>query len=129
MAEERKDRGRLPNLIALVLAMTTSVVLYFVPVGTKETSTATQDGAPSVTTREQIRLSEITGYSEAGTIVLLLIPVAITALPLVVKKKGLLLGMAALLTLLCFLAGFSIGLFYVPAAIALWVAARRSAAA
>jgi hypothetical protein len=71
----------------------------------------------------------MTGYGEGGTIVLLLVPVAIAGLPLLVRRPGWRLGSAALLTLLCFLAGFSIGLFYVPAAIAMWVAAKRSAAA
>lgn len=118
-----------PNLIAVAIALTTSVVLYLVPLGTQKSVYTTPGGAPSEPVVEQLRLSEMTGYGEAGTIALLLIPVAITALPLVIKKRGLLLASAALLTLLCFLAGFSIGLFYVPAAIALWVAARRSAPA
>ena len=129
MAEPARDRGRLPNLVAVVLALSTSVVLFFAPTGTRETSTATEDGRPTVTTREQVRLSEMTGYGERGTIALLLVPVAIAGLPLLVRIKGLRLGSAALLTLLCFLAGPSIGLFYVPTAIAMWVAAKRSAAA
>lgn len=128
MAEPASDRGWLPNLVAVILALSTSVVLFFAPAGTRETVT-TFDGTPSVTTTERTRLSEMTGYGEGGTIALLLVPVAIAGLPLLVRIKGLRLGMAVLLTLLCLLAGLSIGLFYVPTAIAMWVAAKRSAAA
>jgi hypothetical protein len=128
MAERPAERGKLANVVALTMALTTSVVLYVLPVGTRETATVGSDGTETRTV-ESIRLPEMAGAGELAIVALLLVPPAITALPLVFRNRGLALASAGLLTLLCFLAGFSIGLFYVPAAIAMWVSARRSAAA
>ena len=126
MAERRIEPGKLANVVAVTMAITTSVALYALPVGTRETATVRSDGTETRAV-ESIRLAEMAGADEIGIVALLLVPVALTALPLVVRKRGLTLASAGLLTLLCFLAGFSIGLFYVPAAIAMWVSARRAA--
>jgi hypothetical protein len=127
MAEGRIERGKLANVVALTMALTTSVVLYALPVGTRETATLRSDGSETRKV-ESIRLAEMAGAEEVQIVALLLVPVAVTALPLVIRKPGVTLASAALLTLLCFLAGFSIGLFYVPAAVAMWVSAKRIAA-
>lgn len=75
-----------------------------------------------------------------GVLVILAVPVVISALPLLVRSPGARAGVgwlsAFLVTAFALLGGFSIGLLYLPAAAVLWAAAvvatvlaRRAAAA
>jgi hypothetical protein len=64
-------------------------------------------------------------------LLVLSLPLLITMVPMLVRgnarRRPWLVASATNLTVLCFLAGFSIGLFYLPAAVALWIAATLSA--
>ncbi len=64
-------------------------------------------------------------YDENGSwvFVVVSVPIALTLVPLLVGHRSARIVCAALLWLGCFVAMFSVGIFFVPAAIALTVAA------
>ncbi len=114
------------NVSAFVLALTTSVLLLVVPVYKSVSSSAVVEGSKSSQT-ETTKTSEHTLLEQSGPAVLvaLIPPVLITLIPLLVRpsaRRPWLLASAITLSVLCILAGFSIGLLYLPAAVALWVA-------
>ncbi len=121
------------NVSAFVLALTASVLLLVVPVYKSVSSSAVVEGSTSSQT-ETTKTSELTLLEQSGPAVLLALiaPVLITLIPLLVRPcapRPWLLASAITLSVLCILAGFSIGLLYLPAAVALWVAAAISGTA
>lgn len=119
----------LANVSAFALALTASVLLLVAPVYKSVSSSAAVRGASSRT--ETTKSSEVTLLEQNGPAVLvaLIAPALITLLPLLVRRSARrpwLLASAITLTVLCFLAGFSIGLLYLPAAVALWIATALS---
>jgi hypothetical protein len=98
----------------------------------QSTTAATTPGVAGESTHYTSTLIEVNGLR---VLPLLLIPVALTALALVAvlvsesrqgTRKVALWGLAVLLLGFCVVGIFSIGLFYVPAAIALVVSAVKS---
>jgi DMSO reductase anchor subunit len=123
----RADRGTLANVIALALAGAASLLLLVMPVYRSERSSAVLDaGAEAWTAITTV--SHTTPLQQNGPAVLLALgaPVFITLAPFILRRvtRRLLwrLAPAILLTAFCILTGFSIGLFYMPAAVALWIA-------
>lgn len=119
----------LANVSAFALALTASVLLLVAPVYKSVSSSAAVRGASSRT--ETTKSSEVTLLEQNGPAVLvaLIAPALITLLPLLVRRSARrpwLLASAITLTVLCILAGFSIGLLYLPAAVALWIATALS---
>lgn len=119
------------NVAALVLALTASLLLLVVPVYSSVGGSAVVDGSgenQSIT----MESSKTTLLEENGRAVLMVlsVPVLITLTPLLTRgrshRRAWLLASAITLTVLCVLAGFSIGLLYLPAAVALWIATALS---
>lgn len=128
--ETQTERDTLANVVAFVLALISSLLLLVIPLYNSVGSSAVTDGsgnAPSITTKvSQTTLLEENG---PGVLVILGAPVLVTLLPLLVRRerrRSLLFVAAGLLTALCILTGFSIGLFFVPTAVAMWIAASLS---
>jgi hypothetical protein len=125
------DRGMLANVVAFLLALAASVLLLVVPVYNSERSSTLTDGSrrtqPVTTTVSRSTLLQENG---PAVLVTLSVPLLVTVVPLLprgtARRGAWRLASALVLTVLCILAGFSIGLFYLPAAVALWVAAMLS---
>jgi hypothetical protein len=113
------------SLVATVLAVVGALALLFLPLGTLAEVTAVEPGEPQrepVVTR--FSLFEAEGWRAVG---IAAIPVAIAALTLPFRRgpssrvaRG---GAAGLLTIFFVLGLFSIGIFFIPAAVVMWVAA------
>lgn len=95
---------------ALALAATASAALCVVPVIGTSTSVSTSDGAVVVTEESTTLLAE----QGAGILVVLAVPVLLTAVPLLLGRWAGWLCTGALAALVL-VTGFSIGLWYVPA--------------
>jgi hypothetical protein len=110
-------------LVALVLAVTVGLGLAFYPVYQGESQTVSSSGV-------------VTSSSDSATLIdengpwvafLLCVPVALAVLGLwsaLLGHKTLAWVFAGVLLAFCVLAGFSIGLFYLPAALSSLLAAR-----
>ncbi len=127
--------SRLPlaNMSAFVLALTASVLILVVPVYKSVSSSAVVDGSTS-SQSVNTKISESTLLEQNGpaALVTLIAPVLITLIPLLVRRSARrpwLLASAITLTVLCILTGFSIGLLYLRAAVALWIATVLSGSA
>lgn len=119
----RGHSGRGWVVAAAVVALVTSLALLTLPT----VSTATSTGGTGQTGRESLFVNQ--GWTIAVT---LAVPVLISAVPLLVPtrhRRWATLGAAALLTAGAMLGAASIGLFYLPAVVLLWVAAVRMLAA
>lgn len=108
---------RVAQVVALVLAVTASLALVFLPVGIEVTETATS-GVAGTTEVESVSL-----LTEDGWIALvpLSIPVLLAALPLVSGRRcprWLAIVQAALLGAFLVVSLLSVGIFYAPAFLA-----------
>ena len=123
----RADRGTLANVIALALAGAASLLLLVMPVYRSVRSSAVVDAGAEART-VVITVSHTTLLQQNGPAVLLILgaPVLITLVPFILRRVtrrlAWRLAPAIVLTALCILTGFSIGLFYLPAAVGLWIA-------
>lgn len=131
LGRQEMSRPTVTNVSAFVLATAASLLLLAVPVYTTVGSSAVVHGGTSSPLPVITRASESTLLEQNGPAVLvaLIVPVLITLVPLLDRRSGRwpwLLASAITLTVLCFLAGFSIGLLYLPAAVALWIATALS---
>ena len=90
---------------AFALALLCSLILLVLPVysGTAGRATLLQVNGP-------------------GVLVPLAIPPFITVLPVILSQRSVRIGATIALGLFCLISGFSIGLFYVPAAVLLLLA-------
>jgi hypothetical protein len=107
---------------ALVLAAVPSLLLAFLPVYSSESATATSGGAVS-TSSGRATLLDVNG---PGVLVVLLVPVALATLGLIgsARRRRVLIWVAGGLLLgFALVSGLSIGLFYLPAAVALLLSA------
>jgi hypothetical protein len=102
--------------IAFLLAVALGVFLLFAP---SYTGTTNQPGHAQTFKRS---LLEVNGPT---ALVAVDIPILLTAIPLFVPRLRLMA--AAVLSVFAIVAGFSIGLFYVPCAILLWLPQRERA--
>lgn len=115
-----RNRGRLAAGVAMVLATIASVWLVVWP--------CFYTGTTSGPSGESTTCSSL--IAETGTWVLsyLAIPIILTVLAfvaLVARLRAVMWILAILLFALCILAAWSIGVFYVPSAVALLIAAAR----
>ncbi|HSF27316.1 MAG TPA: hypothetical protein VLC50_07350 [Actinomycetes bacterium] len=112
------------SLVTLTLAATASLVLAFVPMGTSESVTVSNDGPVSRTVASTTMLQT----EGPSVLVALALPVLLAALPVLVPPRYRLVvavPSAVLLGVFVFLAMFSVGIFFLPAFIASVVAAAR----
>ena len=118
-------------LTAHALAWIAAVFFAFAPTYSGESSTSVTRGAESVT--ETYRYTQtMLEANGPGVIVLLLVPVLLTGIALLAIRSAndgqmtrpvFIWGPAVALLILCVLGFWSIGLFYLPAALALLTAA------
>ncbi|WP_163544723.1 hypothetical protein [Occultella kanbiaonis] len=111
-----RTTARVWQFVAFGLAGAACVLLLVMPL--YRGTTTTSDGTEEFTAT----LVEVNG---PGVLVALLVPVLLTAVPLLIpsgRLPGVTIACAALLVFLMALGGASIGLFYAPAAIAAVVA-------
>lgn len=107
---------------AFVLACATSVIGAFGPVVERTVASYDTSGALRQTT-EHVSILETQGTS---AMVLLSAPPLIGLLPLLIPRRPIRLIAAGLLLLFAILAGYSIGLFYLPAAVTMVLAGLRN---
>ncbi|MEP7054996.1 MAG: hypothetical protein ABI912_07080 [Actinomycetota bacterium] len=118
--------------LAVALAIVTAPAVVLLPLGRLETCTATgtapATGSTTKTsggcTTSTTTLLASEGY---GAALAAGIPVLFAAGALA-PQRGVRIAAAALLSVFCLLAGFSIGLFFVPSAVLVVIAAARSGA-
>jgi hypothetical protein len=125
VVSDRRVDGRTALLLgALVLAAAASLSFALVPVSHEEsTSGGTSDGAVFSETRTS---SETLVESEGPSVlVTLAVPVVPAVVALTVRRRTATKVAAWLTGLFCLVGAMSIGLFYVPAAVTLGLAARR----
>ena len=118
-------RGR-PGLVAVwsaVLALAAVVALVLVPTGTGVTYSSTSDGSETVV-EERTRLLDEEGLGVLGVLAIpVLFAVSGAALGIALRSRVPLAVAAGLLWTFSLLALFSIGIFFVPAAVAMTMAA------
>lgn len=123
------DAGRIPNFISTGLAFVVSLLLIVLPIGTQESRMMGVDGTETVMITKRY-FTTLAGQEGIGALSILIAPVAISAAPLATHGTGRhrkwRIGCAVVLTALSLLAGFSVGLFYIPAAAAMWWAVTRT---
>lgn len=112
-------------VIAFALAVIGTLVVLFAPLATVESSTAVVPGEGGGTVqRSRISILESGGD---GVLLAVAIPVALAALPICFLQsrfaRAALVLAAGLLTVFAVLTSITIGLAYLPAALAMWVAA------
>jgi hypothetical protein len=120
-------------VLSFALAVAASGFALLAPTGTEEEATeAVPEGTPPVEvvveTRSTSLLEQIrAGEEDAGILVWLVVPIAIAAVPIALAgsrfRRAATASAAALLLAFSFVAGFSIGLFYLPSALAMLAAA------
>ena len=128
--------AHLAVLIAALLSAGASLLLLWLPIyEARSQSTRVGPDASSLETAFQTKLT-LLETNGAGVALLLAVPVAIAAFPLVLRGhrgwRGAVWASAGLLCMFFLLTGFSIGAFYWPSVVALGVAAvleRRGPAA
>jgi hypothetical protein len=101
--------------ISVILAVAASVGWLIIPAYTIEGTHGTTHAT----------LIEVNG---GGAVAALAFPVLVALTPLLVPRRSLRIGAAAVLGAFTFVSGFSIGLFYFPSAVAMLVAAVLSVA-
>ena len=108
-------------IVTVVLAIIGALVAAFAPLGREVGTTVSSDG--TVTTSS----GSVSIFQTDGAWVLVVgsVPVLLAMLPLVVRRKSARVAAAVLLWLCCLVGVFSIGMFFVPAAIAMTIAAAR----
>jgi len=115
--------GRLMLLLPLLLAGIAAVVLLVFPTGRYESGSAGPGGV-SVQTTGSTTLVQSDGW---GVLVPLSIPVVIAGVPLALSRtrwrRGALVAASVLLVIFVVLGAASVGLFYLPAAVATVAAA------
>jgi hypothetical protein len=112
--------GRLAAAVAIVLATIASVWLAVWP--------CFYAGTTSGASRESTTCSSLIAENGTWVISYLAIPIVLTvvaSLALVARLRAVMWALAILLFALCILAAWSIGLFYVPSAVTLLIAAAR----
>ena len=119
-------------LVAFGLAVAASLAVLFVPLASRQeacSATPSDNAAPAAPCKE--RVSHVTLIEEEGPSLLpvVAVPLAIAGIGFGLARtrwgRPAALTSGTLLTLFAVLTGFSIGLFYLPAAIALFMATSR----
>ena len=120
----RRRRGTVLAAASALLALAASTTFILLPTGTTTTATSTAPGSPSATVVTQHTLLEHEG---PGVLFVLAVPVLVAAIGAVVPAgwwaRPARTLLAFLLWAFAVLGAASVGLFYVPAAIAMTAAA------
>ncbi len=109
------------KIVAFSLALAVSGLLLVVPIYSGQAERDTAQGVMAVHTS-----STLLGVNGPWALIPLLIPVLIALLPLIFSNRWVCIVATVALALFVFIAGLSIGLFYLPAAATLFAASVRS---
>jgi hypothetical protein len=111
-------RAERATVVSAVLAVFGGAVAAFAPLGT----TTSAAGAPGV---ETVRTEHVSLFAHDGSWVLVVVtvPILIALAPVLVRRRGVAVASAVLLWACCVLGALSVGIFFVPSAIAMTVAA------
>ncbi len=109
------------KIIAFSLALAVSSLLLVVPIYSGQVERDTGRGVMTVHTS-----STLLGVNGPRALIPLFITVLIALLPLIFSNRWMCIVATVALALFVFIAGFSIGLFYLPAAVTLFMASVRS---
>ena len=107
------------TFISLFLALAASCLLLVMPTYRGDSHSDDAQGHTTVT-RTQATLLQVNGRS---AVISLGVPVLIALIPVLIAKRGVRIGAAVLLCVFAILSGFTDGLFYVPSALTMIVAA------
>jgi hypothetical protein len=107
---------------AAVVAILAALVVAFAPLGSIEETTATSGGSGGVTTFARSSLLATEGV---WILIVVSVPVLVALVPVFVQRRTARIVSAVLLWIGCVIALASIGMFFIPAAIAMTVAAAR----
>lgn len=121
MPQTRTARHRRADrlaLLALVCATAAALGLAVLPLST----TSSSDGVVETTSHESLLQHE-----GPSVLVVLLIPILLTAIAVAVRHRSTRLTLAGLLFIGCLLGAMSVGAFFLPAALALFGAGRATA--
>ncbi len=117
---------RTVTALSLILAVAASVLLLVVP--TYRTNSESVDESGSGPARRSITEGYATELAVNGPRVLLVLafPILIALVPLLVPLRGVRAGATLVLGGFCLVGKFSVGLFYLPSAVTMFLAARRA---
>jgi hypothetical protein len=117
------QRERIALGLGVVLGLVPVIWLLFIPTYGVWTETMAAGGSARSSTTGSATILEVEGPS---ALIPLLLPLALLAVPVVgwraAKRRAITRLAAILLTVFVVLGSFTVGLFFVPAALALWMA-------
>ena len=102
----------------MVATLATGAVLTVLPIHSTASCGAVAGSPETCTTGSESALE----HEGASVLIVLAVPVLVSAMPLVYSRRTVAIAAAVLLTALLVLGGFSIGLFYLPAVVLAWLA-------
>ena len=106
----------------MLTTLATGAVLTVLPIYSTASCGAVAGSPETCTTGSESALE----HEGASVLVVLAVPVLVSAMPLVYSRRGVAIAAAVFLSALVVLGGFSIGLFYLPALVLAWLAAAAS---
>jgi hypothetical protein len=107
------------TFISLFLALAASCLLLVMPVYNGQASSTDAEGYTTVT-RTQATLLQVNGLWALPSVGF---PVLVALIPVLIPKRGVRIGAAVLLCVFALITGFTTGLFYLPSALTMIVAA------
>ena len=111
---------------AFIAALLLGAVAAFAPLASTGSSSAVMDaGGKIVRTTSGPTSVSLVSSQGLWVLVVVAVPIAITLLPVLVPRRGVRTAAAALLWTACLLGIFSVGLFFLPSAVLMTVAATR----
>ena len=102
----------------MLATLATGALLTVLPIYSTVSCGAVAGSRETCTTGSESALE----HEGAGVLIVLAVPVLVSAMPLVYSRRGVGIAAAVLLTALVVLGGFSIGLYYLPAVVLAWLA-------
>jgi hypothetical protein len=126
---DRSMLSRRWSLAVVLAALATAVIVGFAPlVATSECVASSSGGAGHVDEAAEVSCSSgsrsLVANEGAGVLVVLAIPVAVAALPLIVPTRRAALSAAIPLTVAMVLGAMSVGILLVPTVVLAWLAVR-----
>ncbi len=113
-------------VVAFAVAVVGALVAAFAPLGRECTSTAVPSlgsGTPDTAVEEVCRGVSLFSVDGSWVLVVVSVPVVIALVPVLWRRRWIRIGSAALLWACCVMALLSVGLFFVPSAVLMTIAA------
>ena len=118
-AEMRRDGLALASF---VLAAVGGLVAAFAPLGTGTGTVGSADG-PSVVQTERLSTFQVDGW---WVLLVVSVPVLVALAPVLIRRRGVVVASSITLWVCCVIGVFSVGLFFIPAAVVMTIAAARA---